>query len=174
MAIEIRRERSGDESAIYRVTEAAFQGRPYAGGDEQDLVNRLRKLGQISLSLVAVDCEDLVGQVTFSPVTLSDGSRPWFGLGPISVTPVRQGEGIGGQLIRAGLDEIDCRGALGCVLTGNPIYYQRFGFQPAPRNVPEEESAKFFQIKLMKAVRAEGTFAFHRAFYQGGRTLDNK
>ena len=174
MAIEIRRERSGDEAAIYLVTEAAFQGRPYAGGDEQDLVNRLRKLGQISLSLVAVDCEDLVGQVTFSPVTLSDGSRPWFGLGPISVTPDRQDEGIGGQLIWAGLDEIDCRGALGCVLTGNPIYYQRFGFQPSPRNVPEEESAEFFQIKLMKAVRAEGTFAFHPAFYQGGRPLDNK
>ena len=67
MAIEIRRERSGEEAAIYLVTEAAFQGRPYAEGDEQDLVNRLRKLGQISLSLVAVDCEDLVGQVTFSP-----------------------------------------------------------------------------------------------------------
>ena len=46
MAIEIRRERSGDEATIYRVTEAAFQEQPYAGGDEQDLVNCLRKLGQ--------------------------------------------------------------------------------------------------------------------------------
>jgi len=107
MAIEIRREESGDEAAIYCVTETAFQGRPYADGDEQDLVNRLRKLGQISLSLVAEDCDDLIGQVTFSPVTLSDGSRPWFGLGPISVSPDRQGEGVGGQLIRAGLDEIN-------------------------------------------------------------------
>ena len=155
MAIEIRREESGDEAAIYRVTETAFQGRPYADGDEQDLVNRLRKLGQISLSLVAEDCDDLIGLVTFSPVTLSDGSRPWFGLGPISVSPDRQGEGVGGQLIGAGLDEINRCNALGCVLVGDPIYYQRFGFQHAPKNTPEKEAADFFQIKLLKTVSTE-------------------
>ncbi len=167
MAIEVRSERPGDEAAIYRATEAAFKGRPYAEGDEQDLVNRLRKLGQLSLSLVAIDHEDLVGQVTFSPVKLSDGSQPWFALGPISVIPDRQGEGIGGQLIRAGLDEIDHMGALGCVLTGNPLYYQRFGFALATRNVPVEESAAFFQLKLIRAERAEGSFSFHPAFYEG-------
>ena len=167
MTIEIRGERPGDEAAIYRVTEAAFKGRPYAAGDEQDLVNRLRKLGQISLSLVAIDDHDLVGQVTFSPVELSDGSRPWFGLGPISVIPDRQGQGIGGQLIRAGLDAIDHMGALGCVLTGAPLYYQRFGFKLASRNVPLEEPAAVFQLKLIRAERADGAFSFHPAFYHG-------
>ncbi len=127
----------------------------------------MRKLGQISLSLVAIDDEDLIGQVTFSPVKLSDGSRPWFGLGPISVIPDRQGEGIGGQLIRAGLDEIDGMGALGCVLTGDPLYYQRFGFELATRNVPEKESTEFFQLKLIRAERADGVFSFHPAFYEG-------
>ena len=85
MSVEIRLEQAGDEAAIYKVTADAFRGRPYAGGDEQDLVHRLRELGQLTLSLVAVDKDRLVGQITFSPVTLSDGSEPWFGLGPVSV-----------------------------------------------------------------------------------------
>jgi len=166
MSIEIRPEQPGDEAAIYQITTDAFCGRPYAGGNEQDLVNRLRELGQLSLSLVALDTDRIVGQVTFSPVTLSDVSKPWFGLGPVSVTPERQGEGIGGQLIRRGLAELSERGALGCVLTGNPTYYQRFGFELAPENVPEPESPQFFQLKLLHAARAEGRFAFHPAFYE--------
>ena len=65
-------------------------GRPYAGGDEQGLLNRLRELGQLAVSLVAMNGDQLVGQITFSPVTLSDGSKPWFGLGPVSVRPEHQ------------------------------------------------------------------------------------
>ena len=166
MSVEIRPEEAGDEAEIYKVTADAFRGRPYAGGDEQDLLNRLRELGQLSLSLVAMDGEQLVGQVSFSPVTLSDGSEPWFGLGPVSVLPECQSRGIGGQLIRSGLDEISARGALGCVLSGNPAYYQRFGFELAPKNVPKEESSLYFQLKLLTATKAEGTFAFHSSFYE--------
>ncbi|MEO1934857.1 MAG: hypothetical protein ABGX04_08760, partial [Myxococcales bacterium] len=55
---------------------------------------------------------------------------------------------------------------LGCVLTGNPAYYQRFGFELAPKNVPKEEPREFFQLKLLSATKAEGSFAFHSAFYE--------
>ena len=165
VSVGIRLEQAGDEEAIYKVTADAFRGRPYADGDEQDLVNQLRELGQLTLSLVAMDGDQLVGQITFSPVTLSDGSEPWFGLGPVSVTPECQSQGIGSQLIRSGLDEISARGALGCVLTGKPEYYQRFGFDLAPNNVPKGEPREFFQLKLLSASKAEGIFAFHPAFY---------
>ena len=166
MSVEIRPEEAGDEAEIYKVTADAFRGRPYAGGDEQDLLNRLRELGQLSLSLVAMDGARLVGQVSFSPVALSDGSEPWFGLGPVSVLPECQSRGIGAQLIRSGLDEISARGALGCVLTGNPAYYQRFGFELAPENVPKQESPLYFQLKLLRGIKPEGRFAFHSAFYE--------
>ena len=129
-------------------------------------MNRLRELGQLALSLVAVDQDQMVGQVSFSPVTLSDGSGPWFGLGPVSVTPGHQTRGIGSQLIRAGLEAISARGALGCILTGNPAYYQRFGFELAPDNVPKNELPQFFQLKLLQAQTATGTFAFHPTFYE--------
>ncbi|MDG2048755.1 MAG: N-acetyltransferase [Myxococcota bacterium] len=168
-SIEIRSEQAGDEPAVYKVTADAFRGRPYAGGNEQDLLNRLREIGQLALSLVAMDGERLVGQITFSPATLSDGSEPWFALGPVSVAPECQSQGIGSQLIRAGLDEISAQGALGCVLTGNPAYYQRFGFALAPDNVPKEESREFFQLKLLNSETAEGLFAFDAAFYESYR-----
>ena len=67
VSVEIRPEQAGDEAAIYKVTADAFRGRPYADGDEQDLLNRLRELGQLALSLVATDGDQLVGQITFSP-----------------------------------------------------------------------------------------------------------
>ena len=63
MTIEIRPEQAGDEAAIYQVTKDAFTGPPYAAGDEQDLVNRLRELNQLSLSLVAVDGDNIVGRL---------------------------------------------------------------------------------------------------------------
>lgn len=166
MAVVIRPEEANDREDIYRVTADAFRGRPYAGGNEQDLVNRLRELGQLSVSLVAMDEDQLIGHVAFSPVVLSDDSGPWFGLGPVSVSPACQGQGVGGKLIRSGLVAIAARGALGCVLTGDPAYYQRFGFDLAPKNVPEAEPAEFFQLKLLRAIEARGTFAFHPAFYE--------
>ena len=60
MSIAMRQELPDDVAAIYEVTRAAFFGQPYAGGDEQDVVNRLRDLGQLTVSLVAVDKEELV------------------------------------------------------------------------------------------------------------------
>ena len=81
VSIEFRPEQPGDEAAIYQVIADAFRGHPYAAGDEQDLVDRLRELGQLALSVVAMDGDRLVGQISFSPATLSDGSKPRFGLG---------------------------------------------------------------------------------------------
>ncbi len=162
---EIREEIDTDHSATYQVTVSAFRGRPYAGGDEQDVIDRLRLAGALVLSLVATEAEELIGQVTFSPVEIEDGTGPWFALGPVSVDPARQGEGIGSALIKDGLKRIEELGALGCILTGNPDYYCRFGFKLSPQNVPLEESEEYFQLKLLKGKQPSGRFSFHRAFY---------
>ena len=163
--IEIRPETPSDQGAIYGITADAFRGRPYAGGDEQDVVNRLRDCGALSLSLVAVRGNDVVGQITFSPATAEDGSGPWYALGPVSVTPDLQGEGIGSRLIRAGLEEIAGRGALGCILTGNPEYYRRFDFEVMPEHAPLREPGEFFMLKCLHGEAPAGRFEFHDAFY---------
>lgn len=52
----VRHENRSDIDAIYRLTQRAFAGKPYSGGDEQDLINALRDVGALTLSLVAEDC----------------------------------------------------------------------------------------------------------------------
>ncbi len=167
MDVRISEEIPADRDAIHQVTKRAFTGRPYAGGDEQDLVDRLRDLGDLSLSLVAHHRGALVGQITFSPASLEGSSALWFALGPVSVDPDHQSIGIGAMLIRSGLDWCQKQGASGCILTGNPNYYQRFGFVLCPDHVPVEESAEFFMIyRFDNAPLSAGRFAFHPAFYE--------
>lgn len=163
--MQLQLETHADIASIHQLTQEAFRGKAYAGGDEQDVIDRLRASKALTLSLLAFDDATLVGQITFSPASLEDGSQPWFALGPVSVTPARQGQGIGGLLIEKGLIEMQNLGALGCILTGNPDYYQRFGFQPAPDNAPSNEPAEFFMLKQLGATTPVGRFSFHPAFY---------
>ena len=163
--LQIRDEAPQDHAAIYELTQRAFEGRPYAGGDEQDVVNRLRDQGALQVSLVAVEGLRVVGQITFSPAICSDGTAPWFALGPVSVEPDCQSRGIGSLLINRGLDIIRADGALGCILTGNPEYYQRFGFVVSPSLAPDNEPGEFFMVKYLAAEAAGGQFTFHPAFY---------
>ncbi len=162
---ELREEQAGDEAAIRAVTDDAFRGKPYADGDEADVVDRLRASGALELSLVATEGETILGQASFSPAQALDGSGPWFALGPISITPSRQGQGIGAALIEAGVAILKGRGALGIILTGNPAYYERVGFERAPTHAPPREPSEFFMVRLLAGGLPEGHFSFHPAFY---------
>lgn len=166
-SLRIRDEESADQERIGQITEIAFRDMPYAGGDEQDVIERLRKAGALTLSLVAVLDQDTVGHIAFSPARQSDGSHPWFALGPVSVLPDHQGKGIGSALIERGLASVRELGALGVILTGNPAYYQRFGFQPAPQYAPGNEPSEFFMLKQFTAANPNGAFQFHEGFYSG-------
>ena len=163
--INVRPEQESEWKAIYEITAHAFAGKPFADGDEPDLIDRLREMGMLSLSLVALDGNSLVGQITFSPASITSGCGPWYALGPVSVTPKRQGEGIGSLLIKEGLSEMRNLNALGCILTGNPIYYRRFGFESSPLNCPANEQEEHFMVKLLANQKPVGRFAFHSTFY---------
>lgn len=126
--IIVRAEEPGDAAAIRSVTQAAFATASHGAGTEADIIDALRHSGDLLLSLVAVDQEVIVGQITFSPVSIDNASGDWVGLGPVSVMARLQRTGIGSALINAGLNKIKQRGASGCVLVGNPDYYARFGF----------------------------------------------
>lgn len=163
--LEIRKELPADFAAIHQLTAEAFKDMPYAGGDEQDVIVRLRTVGALSLSLVASLGGELVGHIAFSPVQLAGNASAWFALGPVSVLPDFQRQGIGSALINAGLSELRERHALGCILTGNPQYYQRFGFALAPANVPKNEPEDYFMLLNFTNAEPDGQFAFHHAFY---------
>jgi putative acetyltransferase len=130
MSIAIRAEKPADVAAVYAVERAAF-GR----AAEAELVDRLRAAAQPHISLVAARDADIVGHIFFSPVSIATAPfalQP-MGLAPMAVQPDWQRRGIGGALIRAGLDACRALGSGAVVVLGHPEYYPRFGFAPAVR-----------------------------------------
>jgi putative acetyltransferase len=122
----VRFERPGDEAGVRETNELAF-GEPL----EARLVDALRGIPDY-LSLVATIDERVVGHILFTPVTIEPSvDRRVAGLAPMAVRPDHQRAGIGGQLIRAGLEECRRRGYSAVVVLGHPEYYPRFGFAPA-------------------------------------------
>ena len=161
----LRPEREGDIDAIRTLTETAFRTAPHADGTEHLIIDRLRAAGALTLSLVAEADGAIVGHVAFSPVAVSDGSEGWYGLGPISVDPARQGEGIGGKLIGEGLERLKALGATGCVLLGDPAYYSRFGFTPDPRLTLDGVPPEYFMRVAFSPVYGAGSVSYHPGFY---------
>src|SRR5262249_6004038 len=128
MSVEIRPERSGDESGIRRVNERAF-----AQSSEADIVDAVRSAGAMTLSLVALLRGEVVGHILFSPVTAQspNGNFDDVGLAPMAVVPELQKNGIGSRLVQSGLAELRAAGHELVVVLGHPAYYPRFGFGKA-------------------------------------------
>jgi putative acetyltransferase len=160
----IRPECRDDHVSIGDVIAAAFSGKPYADGDEAELVEALRRENALSVSLVAELEGTVIGQIAFSPARASDGARGWYALGPVAVLPAHQRTGIGSKLVYAGLEAITQLGASGCILVGDPAYYTRFGFRLSPSNAPDGEPTEFFMVKLLGPQQPTGPIYFHGAF----------
>lgn len=160
----VRPERAGDVEAIRALTTAAFAGKPYASGEEAEIIDRLRGAGALSLSLVAVGIGEVIGHAAFSPVKIDGRDCGWFGLGPVAADPRHQRVGVGTALIRDGLARLAADGAAGCVLLGDPAYYRRFGFQADPLLHHSGAPAAYFQRLLFCDQRWTGAVTFHPAF----------
>ena len=114
-----------ERSAIHSINEAAFGCQ-----DEADLVDRLRTEGVVLVSLVAERQGRIVGHILFSRMSIETTGGPVSAaaLAPMAVLPEHQRRGIGGQLIRHGLNLLRGRGERIVIVVGHPDYYPRFGF----------------------------------------------
>ena len=123
--IMIRPELPQDLPAIHYVNKQAF-GRE----KEAILVDTFRQNGALTMSLVAVRGNEIVGHVAFSPVTIEppDGNIKAITLAPIAVPPPYQRQGIGSLLMQTSVKECRKQGYDLIVLVGHPEYYPRFGF----------------------------------------------
>jgi len=94
-------ENTEERSVIRSINEAAF-----GGPDEADLVDKLRTEGDALISLVAELKKRIVGHVLFSRMWIEtpSGLVSAVALAPVAVLPEHQHRGIGGRLIRYGLD----------------------------------------------------------------------
>lgn len=160
----IRPERMGDHDVIRDVTAAAFAGHPHSDQTEPLIIERLRDAHALALSLVAEEDGVVIGHVAFSPVTITPVAAGWYGLGPVSVRPDRQGRGAGSALIREGLDRLREMGAAGCVVVGDPGFYRRFGFASDPALVFPGCAPQYFMFLGLSETRVSGTVSYHPAF----------
>jgi len=167
-AVVIRDETAADARAITEVTVAAFRTLAISQHTEQFVIEALRAAQALALSLVAEVDGRVAGHVAFSPVTMSDGTTQWYGLGPVSVLPQHQRQGIGEALIREGLARLRARQARGCCLVGYPDYYRRFGFSSIPGLVYEGVPAEVFVALAFDDHAPQGTVSFHEGFKADG------
>ncbi|MCG7530672.1 N-acetyltransferase [Psychrobium sp. MM17-31] len=164
MNITIRKEHPNDIQAIHDVTVSAFLNAPHTGHTEQFIVKALREARVLSISLVAEVESQIVGHIALSPVTISDGSMDWYGLGPISVIPEYQGKGVGSVLMKEAIAALKALNANGCVLLGDHNYYKRFGFAPKDGLILPEVPAEYFQALVLQGELPKGNVAYHDAF----------
>ena len=162
--ITIRFEAAGDEAVIHALTEAAFRDMPFSEGDEQHLVDALRRDGDLACSLVAENADRIVGHIALSRVAISDGTPEWYGLGPVSVWPELHHRGIGSALVRRAIAELRARGANGIVLLGSPDYYGRFGFVNEPQLRYPGPPPEYFQSLLLEGKLRVGEVTYAPAF----------
>ncbi|WP_417497372.1 GNAT family N-acetyltransferase [Maricaulis sp.] len=169
--MQIRPCESEDHAGVDALLRAAF---PEPG--EAQLTVALRAADADTLELIAELDGVIAGVVMFSPATAKTGAGaeiPGLALGPVAVLPDYQNRGIGAALIEAGLDFIRTLGPTYCIVLGDPDYYSRFGFEPAPSldlhwtGDPEDKTGNAFQVMALNGAPnlPRGTrIEYHPAF----------
>jgi putative acetyltransferase len=134
--MQVRAARAEDRDEIHAIHAAAFPSEM-----EARLVDALLDAGRGVASLAAEVEGRLVGHVLFSPVTVARNEQASRGVGlaPVAVLPDRQGQGVGGALIRAGIEACRSAGYDFAVVLGHTTYYPRFGFVRALNHGLENE-----------------------------------
>ncbi len=154
----IRQATEKDYLNVYTVVKTAFAGAKHADGNEQDLVNALRKGDAFipELSLVYEVDGKIVGHIMFTKATV--GTTTVLALAPLSVLPEYQRQGIGLNLISVGHEIAKGLGYEYSVVLGNEKYYPKAGYAPAdtfgilpPFDVPREN---FMACKLWDTATA--------------------
>ena len=165
----IRQEHNKDFHSIYALIKTAFESAEQADGNEQDLVEALRKGDSYipELSLVAEVSGKIVGHIMFTKVKV--GNSVQLALAPLSVLPEYQKQGIGTALIREGHKKAQALGYAYSVVLGSEKYYPKTGYLPAkdygifpPFNVPNEN---FMACKLIEnAPAVSGVVQYAKEF----------
>ncbi|MDK3074760.1 N-acetyltransferase [Sedimentitalea sp. JM2-8] len=150
---DFRKGKSNDIEALERLYPAAFP--------DEDLLPLVRALTNAPgvLSVVACDGTDLIGHAAFTRCSVA--GTPVALLGPVAVAPARQDKGLGGALIRQGLDDLGQAGVAQVMVLGDPAYYGRFGFRAdaavaAPYPLPEAWAAAWQSLHLGDGPAAQG------------------
>ena len=150
----IRPEEPRDYHKVETLTREAFWNKYQPGCDEHYILHCFRDDPAFipELDYVVEEEDEIVAHIMYCRlhVHCDDGSKlPVILFGPISVAPDQQRKGYGSALIRFTLQKAKELGYGGVVITGNPDYYHRFGFDSSSKfsvymqDVPRTEEAAF-------------------------------
>ncbi len=169
--IIIRDETVADFDNITHVTIEAFKTLEISNSTEQFIIEALRAAKALTVSLVAEKDNCVIGHIALSPVTISDGTQNWYGLGPISVLPKYHRKGVGKSLIHEGLSQLKNLNAQGCCLVGHPDYYKKFGFKNISGLVLEAVPEEVFLALPFSEHIPQGKVTFHEGFKADGQQI---
>ena len=170
MNIAIRPETPTDYPTIYSINEKAF-----GQINESELIEKLRQGDAFipQLSLLASFNGQTVGHILFSRITIEGTEKhSSLALAPMSVLPAFQKQGIGKELVTAGLEKAKALGEGSVIVLGHQEYYPKFGFQPASRwniHCPfEVPDSAFMALELVPGglEGVEGTVVYDEAFLE--------
>lgn len=125
MTVSIHQEQQHDRKAVWKLNRISF-----GSETEANLVNDLRTDGFVSVSHVA-ECDGrIVGHILFSRLQIMTAVEAVeaVSLAPMCVHPDFQRQGIGSQLVNAGLEACRKQGHKVVVVLGHSDFYPRFGF----------------------------------------------
>lgn len=162
----VREARLEDEGAIDEVVARAFQAEPLATGREVEIVQTLRSKKRLRLMMVAElrETGEVVGCLALSPVKMENQATGWFGLGPVAVVPKWQRSGVGSTMIQMTLATLQMEHANGCVVLGEPSFYQRLGFKVLPKLTLPGTPEGYFLALPMDGTNPEGRVFYHATF----------
>lgn len=132
----LRPEAAQDVPKVEALTREAFWNVYRPGCVEHYLLHRLRQAPCYlpHLHYLAVEGAEVLGSVVCTRSTLTDArgrAHPVITIGPLSVRPARQRQGLGSLLMRVIMDVARRQGEKAAFLYGDPAFYGRLGFRPA-------------------------------------------
>lgn len=143
----------------------------FKGDEESRLIKNLARDNSILASFVALDGEEVVGHIMFSPLHLVVvGERiEAVALAPMCVTPGRQKQGIGSQLVVHGIEQMKQAGQAAIIVLGHLNFYPRFGFRhDLARNLScafnKYEAFMGLELRTGSLDGKSGTCIYPRAF----------
>lgn len=123
--VRIEIETAHDAATIDALVLAAFGPGRFAKTAE-----RIREQASIAVGFVAREDGEIIGSVRLWRIRVGD--TPAVFLGPIAVDETRRKSGLGADLVHACLEHVQANGTTGVLLVGDPPYFNRFDFRPAP------------------------------------------
>lgn len=157
--LNIRLEETKDYFEVENLTREAFWNIYRPGCFEHLVINNLRNDESFvkELDYIIEKDNQIIANIVYVNGTLKQSNgfqRKVLTFGPVSVLPKYQKQGYGEKLINYTINKAKLLGYDAIIITGNPDYYQKYGFVSASKyeiyyEGMEKEETPFFMIKIL-------------------------